>query len=89
MTLAEGAGKEWRDRGQSFLQQSKDQTCHFVASLVKWKSWICDFCGISWVTVNPTFPETNSSHLKMDGWNLEYDRFLLGWSIFGVSFCER
>ena len=43
--IAQGTGKEWRDRGQSFLQQSKDQTCHFVASLVKWKSWICDFCG--------------------------------------------
>ncbi len=26
-----------------------------------------------------TLPETNSSHLKMDGWNTS---FLLGWSIF-------
>ena len=26
-----------------------------------------------------TLPETNSSHLKMDGWNT---RFLLGWPIF-------
>ena len=28
---------------------------------------------------NITLPETNSSHLKMDGWNLS---FLLGWPIF-------
>ena len=27
-----------------------------------------------------TLPETNSSHLKMDGWKMI--RFLLGWSIF-------
>ena len=26
-----------------------------------------------------TLPETNSSHLKMDGWNID---FLLGWGIF-------
>ena len=26
-----------------------------------------------------TLPETNSSHLKMDGWNTS---FLLGWPIF-------
>ena len=26
-----------------------------------------------------TLPETNSSHLKMDGWNID---FLLGWTIF-------
>ena len=34
-----------------------------------------------------TLPETNSSPLKMDGWNTS---FLLGWPIFGgyVSFRE-
>ena len=34
-----------------------------------------------------TLPETNSSHLKMDGWNTS---FLLGWPIFRgyVSFRE-
>ena len=34
-----------------------------------------------------TLPETNSSHLKMDGWNTS---FLLGWPIFKghVSFRE-
>ena len=26
-----------------------------------------------------TLPETNSSHLKMDGWNID---FLLEWTIF-------
>ena len=34
-----------------------------------------------------TLPETNSSHLKMDGWKMN---FLLGWTIFRcyVSFRE-
>ena len=29
--------------------------------------------------VDSTLPETNSSHLKMDGWNTS---FLLGWPMF-------
>ena len=29
-----------------------------------------------------TFPGTNSSRLKMDGWNSEYDPFLLGFGLF-------
>ena len=38
-------------------------------------------------TPNVTLPETNSSHLKMDGWNTS---FLLGWPVFRcyVSFRE-
>ena len=32
----------------------------------------------SYQPLKATHPKTNSSHLKMDGWNLEYDRFLLG-----------
>ncbi len=32
----------------------------------------------------PTLPETNSSHLKMDGWNIS---FRLGWPIFR-GFCR-
>ena len=28
-------------------------------------------------------PKTNSSNLKMDGWNTSYYSFLLGWPIFG------
>ena len=31
-----------------------------------------------------TLPETNGSHLKMDGWNT---RFLLGWPIFRGVCC--
>ena len=43
-----------------------------------------DVTGVMMVV---TLPETNSSHLKMDGWNTS---FLLGWPIFRgyVSFRE-
>ena len=39
-----------------------------------------------------TCPETNSSHVKIDGWKLEDDRFLLkmaSWQVRTVSFRER
>ena len=39
------------------------------------------FVFISGIIPASTFPETNSSHLKMDGWKMH---FLLGWLIFWV-----
>ena len=35
-------------------------------------------------TIN--LPETNSSHLKMDGWNLEDKPLLLGLGLFSRTF---
>ena len=45
----------------------------------------CDLCFLVFNSVvlsnmsKDTLPETNSSHLEMDGWNTS---FLLGWPIF-------
>ena len=47
-----------------------------------------DVEGSNWILSSTTLPETNSLHLKMDGWNTS---FLLGWPIFrtfAVSFRE-
>ena len=38
-----------------------------------------EFSGCFFLVTKDTFPETNSSHLKMGGWNTS---FLLGWPIF-------
>ena len=44
-----GVGKEWRDRGKSILQQSKDQTCHFGSHRIcEGGKLLVFFCGFFW-----------------------------------------
>ncbi len=66
---------------------------HWHDCLYSWSSWLLSLPGCVskvWETESKKIdrlPQTNSSHLKMDGWNT---RFLLGWPIFRgyVSFRE-
>ena len=61
----------------SWMVQCKDGTCIYFLGF-----------EVDFLILGSTLPETKSSHLKMDGWNLEHDCFLLGHCLFSGANCS-